>query len=136
MAAVLGPSLSRALGRYGPLDLRVMTGQALQMGDEGHNRNVAATSLFARALAPALVRAVEAEPAAAVLDFLAANNHFYLNLSMATCKAILDAGHGVACSTVVTAMARNGVDFGIRLSGTGDAWFTAPSPVPDGLYFA
>jgi hypothetical protein len=118
------------------VDLKVLTGQALQMGDECHNRNVAATSLFARAIAPALVRTSPADVAAAVLDFLAGNNHFYLNLSMAACKASLDAAHGIAGSSLVTAMARNGVDFGIRTSGTGEAWFTAPSSVPDGLYFA
>src|SRR5262249_23729945 len=63
------------------------------------------------------------------------NNHFFLNLSMAACKAALDAAHGVEGSTLVTAMARNGVEFGLRCSGTGEGWFTAPSPIVDGLYF-
>lgn len=134
-ADVLGPALSKALERHGPLDLRSLTGQALQMGDEGHNRNVAATSLFARAIAPALVRTADPAVAASVLDFLRGNDHFFLNLSMAACKSALDSAHGIEASTVVTAMARNGVDFGIRLSGTGDAWFTTPVGVPDGLYF-
>jgi hypothetical protein len=136
MADTLGPALSHALSAGGPVDLKMMTGQALQMGDECHNRNVAATALFARLIAPALVRSVEADTAAVVLDFLQANNHFYLNLSMAACKASLDAAHGVPDSTLVTAMARNGVEFGIRVSGAGSEWFTAPSTVPDGLYFA
>jgi hypothetical protein len=136
MAGVLAPALARALRSREPIDLKVLTSQALQMGDECHNRNVAATALFAREIGPALVRSVEPERAAEVLDFLLANNHFYLNLSMAACKAALDAAHGVAGSTLVTAMARNGVDFGIRVSGTGDRWFLAPSTVPDGLYFA
>ncbi len=131
----LGPALSGALRAGGPLDLRSLTGQALQMGDEGHNRNIAATSLFARAIAPALVRTADQATAAAVLDFLRSNDHFFLNLSMAACKSALDAAHGIDASTVVTAMARNGVDFGIRMSGTGDAWFTTPVGVPDGLYF-
>ena len=132
---VLGPALSGALKHGGPLDLRSLTGQALQMGDEGHNRNIAATSLFTRAIAPAVVRTAETTVAAAVLDFLHGNDHFFLNLSMAACKSALDSAHGIDASTVVTAMARNGVDFGIRLSGTGDAWFTTPVGVPDGLYF-
>ncbi|MBV9357642.1 MAG: DUF1116 domain-containing protein [Chloroflexi bacterium] len=136
MAATLGPALSRALQAHGPVELKLITSQALQMGDECHNRNVASTSLFAREVAPALIRSVEPATAAAVLDFLRANDHFYLNLSMAACKASLDAAHGLAGSTLVTAMARNGVDFGIRVSGAGDRWFTAPSTVPDGLYFA
>ena len=70
-----------------------------------------------------------------VLDFVSQNDHFFLNLSMAACKATMDAAHGIPGSTVLTAMARNGVDFGIRVSGTGDAWFTAPATVPEGLYF-
>jgi hypothetical protein len=136
MAATLGPSLSRALQHLGAVDLKVLIGQALQMGDECHNRNVAATALLARQLAPALVRTVEQSMAASVMDFLLDNNHFFLNLSMAACKVGLDAAHGIAGSTLVTAMARNGVEFGIRVSGCGDAWFVAPSTVPDGLYFA
>jgi uncharacterized protein DUF1116 len=131
----LAPALGRALRARGPVDLKNLTAQALQMGDECHNRNVAATSLFARLLAPSLVRTSMAEVAAKVLEFLEANNHFYLNLSMAASKATMDAAHGVEGSTVVTAMARNGVEVGVRLSGTGEAWFTAPAAVPDGLYF-
>lgn len=132
---VLGPALSAALNASGPIDLRSLTGQALQMGDEGHNRNVAATSLFVRNLAPSIVRTVDSRTAAAVLEFLRGNDHFFLNLSMAACKSALDAAHGISGSSVVTAMSRNGVDFGIRMSGTGDRWFTSPVGVPDGLYF-
>lgn len=130
-----GPTLSRTLAATGPIDLKSITAQALQMGDEGHNRNVAATSLFVRTIAPTLVRTATEADAAAALDFLRGNDHFFLNLSMAACKASLDAAHGVPGSTVVTAMSRNGVDFGVRLSGTGDAWYVAPVGVPDGLYF-
>jgi hypothetical protein len=132
---LLGPTLSRTLAATGPIDLKSITAQALQMGDEGHNRNVAATSLFTRSIAPTLVRTAGEADAAAALDFLRGNDHFFLNLSMAASKATMDAAHGVADSTIVTAMSRNGVDFGVRLSGTGDAWYTAPVGVPDGLYF-
>ena len=132
---VLGPALAAAIGATGPMDLRSLTGQALQMGDEGHNRNVAATSLFVRALAPFIVRTADTATASDVLDFLRGNDHFFLNLSMAACKSALDAAHGIEGSSVVTAMSRNGVDFGVRLSGTGDRWFTSPVGVPDGLYF-
>jgi Protein of unknown function (DUF1116) len=135
MADRLAPALARALAARGPVDLRTLTAQALLMGDECHNRNVAASSLLARALAGALVRTAPPDAAGAVLDFLGANDHFFLNLSMAACKSALDAAHGIADCTVVTAMARNGVEFGIRVSGAGDDWFTAPALVPDGLYF-
>jgi hypothetical protein len=135
LARALGPALSATIRVSGPADLKLITAQALQMGDECHNRNTAATCRLVRALAPALSRAVDGPTAAAVFDFLLGNSHFFLNLSMAACKATLDPAHGVPGSTVVTAMARNGVEFGIRLSGTGDRWFTAPAPVIDGLYF-
>ncbi len=135
MADVLGPALAAALRAGGPIDLRSLTGQALQMGDEGHNRNNAATSLFTRMIAPDLIRSTDGATASAVLDFLRGNDHFFLNLSMAACKSALEAAHGIEASTVVTAMSRNGVDFGIRLSGTGDTWFTTPVGVPDGLFF-
>jgi hypothetical protein len=134
-AATLGPALSATLHATGPIDLKAITAQALQMGDEGHNRNVAATSLFTRTIAPTLVETVEVATAHDVLAFLKGNDHFFLNLSMAACKSALDAAAGIAGSTVVVAMSRNGVDFGIRLSGTGDAWFTSPVGVPEGLYF-
>ncbi len=110
--------------------------QALNMGDEVHNRNAAATALFFKRLAPALLEAdVPRADAAATLAFIAGNDHFFLNLSMAACKAMLDAAAGVPGSSMVTAMARNGVNFGVRLSGTGDAWFEAPANPVDGLYF-
>jgi Protein of unknown function (DUF1116) len=131
----LGPALSEILRAGGPIDLKAITAQALQMGDEGHNRNVAATSLFTRSIAPTVATSLASTVAAEVFSFLRGNDHFFLNLSMAACKSGLDAAAGIEGSTVVTAMSRNGVDFGIRLSGTGGAWFTAPVGVPDGLYF-
>jgi hypothetical protein len=136
MAGVLAPALAAALERHGGLELKPLMAQALHMGDEVHNRNAAASSLLLKRLVPALLRADPA-PAeiAAVVEFLAGNDHFFLNLSMAACKAMLDAAAGFSGSSMVTAMARNGVEFGIRLSGMGDAWFTAPAPVVDGLFF-
>jgi hypothetical protein len=137
MEDVLAPALRSALHRLkGGIDLKATLAQALHMGDEGHNRNMAATSLLFRRLAPVLVDAgLDATTLGAVLTFLDANNHFFLNLSMAMAKAMLDAAHGVPSSTLVTAMSRNGVEFGIRVSGLRDQWFTAPAPLAQGLYF-
>lgn len=135
MANTLAPALAEALRAHGPIDLKSLTAQALQMGDECHNRNVAATGLFTRIIAAPLCRTAAPEVAAQILEFIEGNNHFYLNMSMAACKAALDSAHGIADSTVVTAMARNGVEFGIRMSGTADRWFTAAAGVPEGLYF-
>lgn len=129
---VLGPALSAALAESGPLDTTALFGQALAMGDEGHNRNVAATSLFTRKLAPILTK-VDGGPE--TLEFLANNDHFALNLSMAAAKLAMDAAIGTPNSTLVTAMARNGVEFGLRTAGTGDTWFTAPVGPADGLFF-
>lgn len=132
MRDVLGPVLDAALAEHGPVDVTSLIGQALAMGDEGHNRNVAATSLLTRRLAPTLATlpgGVE------VLDFLAGNDHFALNVSMAAAKLAMDAAAGVEGSTLVTTMARNGVEFGLRVAGTGDRWFTAPVGPADGLFF-
>jgi len=136
MAQVLAPTLGAALERLEGLELKPLIAQALHMGDEVHNRNVAASSLLLRRLAPALLETdLPQAQLAAALRFIAANDHFFLNLSMAACKATLDAAANVPGSSMVIAMARNGVEFGIRLSGTGETWFTTPAPVVDGLYF-
>ncbi len=134
MAERLGPALSAALeGLDEPPNLKNITAQALQMGDECHNRNVAATSLLTRLLAPKLAGMGPA--GVETLEFLRDNNHFFLNISMAACKLMAGAAEGIPRSTVVTAMARNGVDFGLRMSGTGDEWFIAPASKVSGLYF-
>ncbi|MCB8953508.1 MAG: DUF1116 domain-containing protein [Ardenticatenales bacterium] len=135
MNEVMGPALADAL-QGAAIDLRALLAEALHMGDEGHNRNKAGSLLFLKALAPLLSKARDNRfTTATILQFLGDNALTVLNPVMAACKAMCDAGHGVAGSTVVTTMARNGTDFGIRVSGLGDAWFTAPAQVPDGLYF-
>jgi hypothetical protein len=136
MRDVLSPVFARALRALGePIDLRAMIAQALQMGDEGHNRNRAGTSLLLRELLPALIELdAPAGDAAAVARFIASNDHFFLNLTMPAAKAAADAAAGVHGSSIVVAMARNGTEFGVRLSGTGSAWFTGPSGMIDGLY--
>lgn len=65
------------------------------------------------------------------------NDHFALNLTMPACKCTLDAAKGIPYSTIVTTQARNGTEFGIRVSGIdgGNRWFTAPAEIIDGLYF-
>jgi hypothetical protein len=136
MQEVLAPLQRAALHAHGPVDVRALIAQALQMGDEGHNRNRAGSSLFLREIAGDLVE-VDAPSAqiAAVLRFINGNDHFFLNLVMPAAKASADAARDVPGSTMVVAMARNGTEFGIQCSGTGDAWFTAPATVPDGLFF-
>ena len=116
--------------------LKPLMAQALHMGDEVHNRNAAASGLLFKRLALALLASnVDSGAIQRVLAFVAGNDHFFLNISMAACKSMSDAAHGVPGSTMVTVMARNGVNFGIRLSGTGDRWFQAPANPVDGLYF-
>lgn len=137
MGAVLGPTLAVMIDQIGGLELKPLMAQALHMGDEIHNRNVAASSLLFRRLMPAALRSrARPEDVAAVADFMTGNDHFFLNISMAACKSMLDAAAGIAGSSLVVAMARNGVEFGIRLSGCGERWFTTKAPVVDGLYFA
>jgi hypothetical protein len=137
MQEVLGPALGRAIRHLGSVDVRAIMAQALQMGDECHNRNKAATSLFVRQVGAALVEtSTSSVETAAVLRFMAENDHFHLNLSMAAAKAITLAGADVLRSSVVVTMARNGVDFGIRVSGLGNRWFVGPAQYIQGLYFA
>ena len=132
----MAPLLAAALEGGEGIDIRALLAEALHMGDEGHNRNKAGSLLFLRHLAHRIVK-VDADDAVKeeVLAFLGDNALSVLNPVMAACKAMADAGHGVEGSTMVTAMARNGTDFGIRLSGLGERWFTAPAEIPDGLYF-
>ncbi len=132
----MAPLLARALEGSDGIDLRALLAEALHMGDEGHNRNKAGSLLFMRQLAPRIA-AVDVDDAVKerVLAFLGDNALSVLNPVMAACKAMADAAHGVEGSTVVTVMARNGTDFGIRVSGLGEEWFTAPAQIPDGLYF-
>ncbi|MFI0349713.1 DUF1116 domain-containing protein [Actinomadura sp. 9N407] len=135
MGSVLGPVLRSAVQRHGPVDLLSIMAQALQMGDELHNRNRAATSLLLRELSADIAEAdAPRERVAEVLRFAAGNDHFFLNPAMAAAKVAADAARGVPGSSMVVAMARNGTDFGIQVSGTGDRWFTGPAGVPDGLY--
>lgn len=137
MNDVMGPLLAKALERSGDgLDIRALLAESLHMGDEGHNRNKAGSLLYTTKLAPWIVGAApDAQTAADVLRFLGDNALSVLNPVMAACKAMADAGHGVEGSTLMTTMARNGTDLGIRVSGLGDRWFTGPAGVPDGLYF-
>jgi len=136
MHEVMGPVLQKALEVSGGLDIRALLAEALHMGDEGHNRNRAGSNLYVKLLAPHIARvAPSGDVAADILKALGDNALSVLNPVMAACKAMCDAAHGIQGSTIVSTMARNGTDFGIRVSGLGDRWFTAPSQVPDGLYF-
>jgi uncharacterized protein DUF1116 len=136
MATEAGPLLGAGLRASGGIDLRALMAQALRMGDEMHQRNVAASSLLARALMPGVAKVGGRHHAVARLaEFIAGNDQFFLNVAMAAGKALADPAGAIGGSTLVTTMARNGTDFGIRVSGLGDRWLTAPVNTPDGLYF-
>ena len=137
LRGLLAPVVGLALEQLPtPLDIRAITADAVQMGDEVHNRNRAATAQVFRALAPALMEVdAPSHDVTAVVRYIATDPFFYLNLSMASGKATADAASGIDHSTIVTTMARNGTEFGLRVSGTGGRWFTAPSSIIRGLYF-
>jgi hypothetical protein len=137
MARVLGPLLQAAVRRHGPVDVTAILAAMVQMGDEAHNRNRAGTLMLLRDLLPAMVES--GQPSADVADaarFIGGNDHFFLNLAMPACKLALDAARDIPGAAMVVAMARNGTDFGIQVSGTGSTWFTAPALVPEGLFLA
>jgi len=132
----LGPALGAALRVGKGIDLKPLVARGLTMGDEMHQRNLACSSLLLRTLAPDLARTTDDRTALAeMLAFIGSNDQFFLNLAMVLGKAMMDPVHGIEGSSVVTAMSRNGTDFGIRVSGLGDEWFTAPVEMPVGLYF-
>jgi hypothetical protein len=132
----LGPLLGAALRQMGGIALKPLIARGLTMGDEMHQRNVACSSLLLRQVAPAMARVSgDSEGLARALAFVAANDQFHLNVAMAMGKALMDPVRGIPGSSVVTAMCRNGTDFGIQVSATGDRWFTAPVEMPRGLHF-
>jgi hypothetical protein len=136
LADSFGPAFGAALRSMGGLELVPLVSRGLAMGDEMHQRNVACSALTLRALAPHLARAgAGADELSKILAFIAGNEQFFLNIGMVMGKSIMDPVRGIENSSVVTAMCRNGTDFGVRVSGTGDQWFTAPVEMPQGLYF-
>jgi hypothetical protein len=131
-----GPLLGRALRAAGGVPLGPVIARGLAMGDEMHQRNVACSSLLLRSLAPSLARSAEDTASLArALEFMGGNDQFFLNVAMAMGKSILDPAVGLPHASLVTAMSRNGTDFGIRIAALGDAWFTAPVEMPQGLFF-
>ncbi|HRD75385.1 MAG TPA: DUF1116 domain-containing protein, partial [Hyphomicrobiaceae bacterium] len=131
-----GPLLGAAIRAKGGIPLKPIIARGLGMGDEMHQRNVACSSLMMREVAPAMAEvARDAKALATCLAFIARNDQFFLNIAMAMGKAMTDPARNIAGSSIVTAMCRNGTDFGIHVSGTGDKWFTAPVEMPQGLYF-
>ena len=136
MEQVLSPTLQKGVRKAGGINLKDLTARALMMGDECHNRNVAGTSLFIRTLVPHLLATeVDKETIKKVIEFISANDHSFLNLSMAACKASTDPIVGLKHSSIVSTMARNGTELGIRIAGLGKQWFTAEAGMPKGLYF-
>jgi len=138
MNDVLGNALGDALAQSNGIDLRALIAEALHMGDEGHNRNKAGSLIYLKLISPLIAKVVKEEAVESeVLQFMGDNALSVLNPVMAACKAMTDAAHGIECSTIVTTMARNGTDFGIRVSGLGEKqWFTAPAEIPIGLFFS
>jgi len=138
MNNVLGSALADALASSNGIDLRALIAEALHMGDEGHNRNKAGSLIYLKLISPLIAKVVKDDAVESeILQFIGDNALSVLNPVMAACKAMTDAAHGIECSTIVTTMARNGTDFGIRVSGLGEKqWFTAPAEIPVGLFFS
>ncbi|HSN65645.1 MAG TPA: DUF1116 domain-containing protein, partial [Fusibacter sp.] len=137
MKNILGPTLSEAIKKMpGGLNLNVLIAKAITMGDEFHQRNIAASLIFLKEVVPYIVTLERSDSdKQSVIKFLADTDQFFLNIMMATSKAMVDVARKHQKGTVVTTMTRNGRMFGIRVSGMGDEWFTAPVNTPKGLYF-
>lgn len=138
MRDVLGPVLGKAVRSYeGGMNLNVMMAQAISMGDEFHQRNIAASLVFLKEITPIIVALedVSVEDKEEVIQFLADTDQFFLNIAMAASKAITVYAAKIKEGTITTVMARNGENFGVRIAQTGDEWYTAPVNTPDGLFF-
>ncbi|MEG0378097.1 MAG: DUF1116 domain-containing protein, partial [Eubacterium sp.] len=137
MRDVLGPVLGKALRTYEKgLSVNPMVAKAIAMGDEFHQRNIAASLIFLKEMSPIITGLdISEKERGEVIKFLADTDQFFLNIMMASAKAVMDGARMIEAGTVVTAMCRNGENFGIRISGMGDTWFTAPVNTPQGLYF-
>jgi hypothetical protein len=121
----LAPALARALPKAG-LPVLPLVADGVALGDDVHQRNIGGMMAFIRAM-PELDAACRA--------WLFANPQHFLNYAMASAKLALDQADGVVGSSIVTAIARNGVDCGIRVAGAGKQWFTAPAVIPVGGFF-
>lgn len=138
MQNTLGPALSKALKQLdGGLNASVIVSKAITMGDEFHQRNIAASVLFLKEIVPHLLTAgLPEKELQEVTKFLADTDQFFLNIMMATAKVTMDSARTIEEGSIITALSRNGHEFGIKVSGLGDQWFTAPVNTPDGLYFS
>lgn len=136
MKDTLALAMKLVIEKLGGIDLKSMIAQALQMGDECHNRDIAATNLFFKMVIPTLVGSdLPLSKIQEVTRFLGDHEHFFLNLAMAASKVSLAAAQDIPYSSMVTAIARNGVEVGITVSGLGNRWFTDSATVAQGLYF-
>lgn len=136
LETVLAPALQKAVEHHGPFNMKVLMSKALAMGDEMHQRNIAGSALFVREIMPTLAKVVEdRDTLADIAAFISGNDQFFLNLVMASCKAICDTVKNIPYCTIVTAMSRNGTNFGIKVSALGDQWFQTPVLMPEGLFF-
>ncbi len=136
MKETLYPMLNESISKMGPLGLKPIMSQSLQMGDELHTRNVASTLLFIKEITPYMAGSgFTSSQLSQAISFMGGNNLFFLNIAMAAGKVTMDSASGINKSTIVTALTRNGTDFGIKISGLGKEWFTAPAPVPKTLFF-
>jgi hypothetical protein len=131
----LAPSLAKAIRKSEGVDLKSIMAKALHMGDELHNRPAAGTLLFASVIIPYLVEVVDRNDLIKITKYFSENEIFFLCMSMAACKAIMNAASEIEYSTLVTAMARNGTDFGIKVSALGNKWFVGTASMIDGVYF-
>jgi hypothetical protein len=136
MRDVLGPVMKSVIRKAEGISIWNILAQGIQMGDECHNRHAASTNIFLKSIIEPLFSIdLSRDVALQVYRFIAGNSHFFLNITMTGCKLAMDAARDIEDSTIVTAMSRNGTDFGIRVSGLGDSWFVAPSPyLLDALY--
>ena len=136
MTDVLGPALQIATRARGPIDIKAIIAQMIQMGDEGHNRNRAGTLMLLKEWLPDLITSgLPTSDVAEVVRFVSGNDHFFLNLVMPACKLVtvlrrwhprLDRRHDDGAQR--DRLRHPG------LAAPDDTWYTGPAQIADGLY--
>ena len=131
----LGTALSAALQASGGVDMRTAIARSLQMGDDNHSRELGTNMYIALELAPHLARLdLPREETAAIFEFLRSSERFALHILMASAMSVLSSVEEIEYAAILTAMGGNGVDFGLKISGLGNQWFTSPAPNIEGKY--
>lgn len=123
--------LSRLLEEEGGLELKSLIAESIEMGDENHSSQSAVDLLFLKKILP---YGLKAENSGEIIRYFLETGRFFHNFGQAASRSALLGASDIPGSSMVTAAGGNGVEFGIKVAGLSEEWFTAPSPMIEGRY--